>query len=412
VATPTDLVFFRKKAKGARIVLYDQSATLVDDVDAHADIRNSVRALCGAFPGEYWRELDRNSEYPQAFVKALSDAGFLSALIPEQFGGSGLPLSAAAAILEEVHRNGCNGAACHAQMYIMGTLLRHGSDAQKQLYLPKIASGELRLQAFGVTEPTSGTDTVSIKTFARREGDHYVVSGQKIWTSRAQHSDLMLLLARTAPKEAGSKRTDGLSVFVVDLREAGSGIKIVPIRTMMNHATTEVFFDSVKVPAENLIGEEGKGFRYILSGMNAERILIAAECIGDAKWFIDKAASYAKERHVFGRPIGQNQGIQFPIARAYAQMRSAELMMQQAARLFERNQPCGAEANMAKMLAAEASWAAAECCIQTHGGFGFAEEFDIERKFRETRLYQVAPISTNLILSFLAEHVLGLPRSY
>lgn len=381
-------------------------------MDAHADIRNSVRALCGAFPGDYWRELDRKGEYPEAFVKALSDAGFLSALIPEQFGGSGLPLSAAAAILEEVHRNGCNGAACHAQMYIMGTLLRHGSDAQKQLYLPKIASGELRLQAFGVTEPTSGTDTASIKTFARREGDHYVVSGQKIWTSRAQHSDLMLLLARTAPKEAGSKRTDGLSVFIVDLREAGSGIKIVPIRTMMNHATTEVFFDSVKVPAENLVGEEGKGFRYILSGMNAERILIAAECIGDAKWFIDKAASYAKERHVFGRPIGQNQGIQFPIARAYAQMRSAELMMHQAASLFERNQPCGAEANMAKMLAAEASWAAAECCIQTHGGFGFAEEFDIERKFRETRLYQVAPISTNLVLSFLAEHVLGLPRSY
>ncbi len=382
------------------------------DVDAHSDIRDSVRALCSEFPGEYWRELDRKSEYPGAFVKALSNAGFLAALIPEEYGGSGLPLSAAAAILEEVHRNGCNGAACHAQMYIMGTLLRHGSDAQKRQYLPKIAAGELRLQAFGVTEPTSGTDTTSIKTFARRGGDHYVVSGQKIWTSRAGQSDLMLLLARTTPKDAVSKRTDGLSVFIVDLRAAKDSIRIVPIRTMMNHATTEVFFDSVKVPAETLIGEEGKGFRYILSGMNAERILIAAECIGDAKWFIDKASSYAKERQVFGRPIGQNQGIQFPIARAYAQMRAAELMLHKAASLFERNESCGAEANMAKMLAAEASWAAAECCVQTHGGFGFAEEFDIERKFRDTRLYQVAPISTNLILSYLAEHVLGMPRSY
>jgi acyl-CoA dehydrogenase len=378
-----------------------------------ARIRESVRKLCETFPPEYWRRLDRESAYPSDFVRALSDAGYLSVLIPEAYGGSGLPLSAAAAILEEVQRAGANGAACHAQMYIMGALLRHGSEAQKQAYLPAIAAGELRLQAFGVTEPTSGTDTTSIRTFARREGDHYVVNGQKVWTSRAEHSDLMLLLARTTPKEEAAKRTDGLSVFIVDMRRAlTAGMTVKPIRTMMNHSTTEVFLDNVRIPAENLIGEEGKGFRYVLSGMNAERILIAAECIGDAKWFIDKASAYANERKVFGRPIGQNQGVQFPIARAYAQMRAAELMVHQAASLFEAGDDCGEQANMAKMLAAEASWAAAEACVQTHGGFGFAEEYDVERKFRETRLYQVAPISTNLILSYVAEHVLGLPRSY
>lgn len=378
-----------------------------------AQIRQSVRKLCGAFPAEYWRKLDREHAYPTDFVDALSQAGYLSVLIPEEFGGSGLPLSAAAAILEEVQRAGANGAACHAQMYIMGALLRHGSQAQKEQYLPKIASGELRLQAFGVTEPTSGTDTTSIKTFARREGDHYVVNGQKVWTSRAEHSDLMLLLARTTPKDEVAKRTDGLSVFIVDMREAlKAGMAIKPIRTMMNHSTTEVFFEDVRIPASNLIGEEGRGFRYILSGMNAERILIAAECVGDAKWFIEKAAAYASDRNVFGRPIGQNQGVQFPIARAYAQMRAAELMVHQAASLFEAGQDCGEQANMAKMLAAEASWAAAEACVQTHGGFAFAEEYDVERKFRETRLYQVAPISTNLILSYISEHVLGMPRSY
>ena len=380
---------------------------------AHADIRASVAKLCAAFTGDYWRRLDRDRAYPTEFVAALTAAGYLAALIPEAYGGSGLPLSAAAAILETIHHAGCNGAACHAQMYVMGTLLRHGSESQKQQYLPPIASGELRLQAFGVTEPTSGTDTTSIQTFARRDGDDYVISGQKVWTSRAEHSDLMLLLARTANKEDVAKRTDGLSVFLVDMREAlTSGLTVRPIRTMMNHATTEVFFDNVKVPAANLIGEEGKGFRYILSGMNAERILIAAECIGDAKWFIDKAAAYAKERSVFGRPIGQNQGIQFPIARAYANMRAAELMVADAARRYEEGGDRGPEANMAKMLAADASWEAANVCLQTHGGFGFAEDFDIERKFRETRLYQVAPISTNLILAHLAEHVLGLPRSY
>jgi acyl-CoA dehydrogenase len=379
----------------------------------HPEIRESVRKLCQGFPGEYWRRLDRAQAYPSEFVKALTEAGYLGALIPEEYGGTGLPLSAAAAILEEIHHSGGNGGACHAQMYIMGALLRHGSAAQKQKYLPKIASGELRLQAFGVTEPGSGTDTTSLKTFARREGSRYIVSGQKIWTSRAEHSDLMLLLARTTPRDQVKKRSEGLSVFLVDMVAAKrAGMAIRPIRTMMNHATTEVFFDSVPVPAENLVGEEGKGFRYILSGMNAERMLIAAECVGDAKWFIDKAVAYARERVIFERPIGQNQGVQFPIARAYAQMRAAELMAHQAAALFEAGKDCGAEANMAKMLAAEASWAAAEACIQTHGGFGFAEEFDIERKFRETRLYQVAPISTNLILSYLAEHVLGLPRSY
>lgn len=380
---------------------------------SHREIRDEIRKLCLRFPGDYWRQCDRDRKYPAEFVDALTEAGWLGALIPEAYGGSGLPISAAAVILEEIQRNGCNGAASHAQMYIMGTLLHHGSEAQKQEYLPRIASGELRLQAFGVTEPASGTDTTSIRTFAKREGDHYVVTGQKVWTSRAEHSDLMLLLARTTPREDVAKRTDGLSVFIVDMRQAlGHGLTIKPIRTMMNHSTTEVFFDGLKVPARNLIGEEGKGFRYILSGMNAERILIAAECVGDAKWFIEKATAYGKERVVFGRPIGQNQGIQFPIAKAYAAMRAADLMVGKAASLFDAAKDCGAEANMAKMLAADAAWEAANVCVQTHGGFGFAEEFDIERKFRETRLYQVAPISTNLILGYLAEHVLGLPRSY
>jgi alkylation response protein AidB-like acyl-CoA dehydrogenase len=381
--------------------------------DNLAEIRASVRALCARFQGEYWRKLDRERDYPTEFVTALTEAGYLAALIPEQYGGSGLTLTEAAAIMEEIHACGCNGAACHAQMYTMGTLLRHGSDVQKQRWLPAIASGELRLQAFGVTEPTSGTDTLSLRTTAVRDGDHYIINGQKAWTSRAEHSDLLLLLARTTPREQAKTRTGGLSVFLVDMRLAqGASIRINEIRTMMNHATTEIFFDDLHVPAENLIGEEGQGFRYILSGMNAERILIGSECIGDAKWFIAKATAYAKEREVFGRPIGQNQGVQFPIARAYAQMCSAELMVRDAAMRFQAGQDCGAEANMAKLLAAEASWAAAEMCVQTHGGFGFAEEFDIERKFRETRLYQVAPISTNLILSYLAEHVLGLPRSY
>ncbi|MBO6540041.1 MAG: acyl-CoA/acyl-ACP dehydrogenase [Rhizobiaceae bacterium] len=379
----------------------------------YPEIREAVRRLCAEFPGEYWRELDAKREYPASFVERLTEAGYLATLIPEEFGGSGLPLSGAAAVLEEIQRAGCNGAACHAQMYVMGTVLRHGTDAQKQQYLPAIAKGELRLQAFGVTEPTSGTDTTSIRTFASRQGDEYVINGQKIWTSRAEHSDLMVLLARTTAREDVTKRTDGLSVFIVDMRAAaGNGLTIRPIRTMMNHSTTEVFFDDVRIPGANLVGEEGKGFRYILSGMNAERILIAAECIGDAKWLIEKSASYAGERKVFGRPIGVNQGIQFPIARAYANMRAAELMLREALRCYEAGENCGAEANMAKLLAADASNEAANMCVQTHGGFGFAEEYDIERKFRETRLYQVAPISSNLILSYLAEHVLGLPRSY
>lgn len=379
----------------------------------HSDIRASVRKLCEQFPGEYWRRLDRDSAYPKEFIAALTESGFLAALIPEEYGGAGLPLSAAAAILEEIQHAGANGATCHAQMYIMGTVLRHGSPAQKQAYLPGIAAGELRLQAFGVTEPTSGSDTSSIRTTAVRDGDEYVINGQKIWTSRAEYSDLMLLLARTTPKDKVEKRTDGLSVFILDMRVARqAGLTIRPIRTMMNHSTTEVFFDNVRVPAANLVGEEGKGFRYILSGMNAERLLIAAECIGDAKWFLDKATAYARERTLFGRPIGQNQGVQFPLARAYANMRAAELMVKEGIRLYEAGANCGAEANMAKMLAADASFEAANACIQTHGGFGFAEEYDVERKFRETRLYQVAPISTNLILSYLSEHVLHLPRSF
>jgi acyl-CoA dehydrogenase len=380
-------------------------------IEDYKDIREAVTKLCGEFEGAYWREKDAGNLYPTEFVRKLTESGYLSALIPEEYGGAGLPLSAAAAILEEIQRSGANGAACHAQVYMMGTILRHGSEAQKAKYLPRIASGELRLQAFGVTEPTSGTDTSSLKTTAKKIGDKYILNGQKIWTSRAEHSDLMLVLARTTPKEEAKKRTDGLSVFLLEMKDV-KGLTIRPIKTMMNHATTEVFFDNVEVPAENLIGEEGKGFKYILSGMNAERILIAAECVGDAKWFIEKATHYAKERVVFGRPIGQNQGIQFPLAKAYAEMRAAELMVREALMKYEANEDCGGEANMAKMLAADASFAAGNAAIQTFGGFGFASEFDVERKFRETRLYQVAPISTNLILSYISEHILKLPRSY
>lgn len=379
--------------------------------DDHAEIRQEVRKLCARFPGEYWRKLDEVRGYPTEFVTALTEAGYLSVLIPEEYGGSGLGITAAAAILETVQAEGCNGAACHAQMYIMGTILRHGSEAQKRQYLPKIASGELRLQAFGVTEPTSGTDTTSLRTTAKRDGDRYIVNGQKVWTSRSEHSDLMLLLARTTPRDQVAKKTEGLSTFIVDMKNT-PGLTIRPIRTMMNHNSCEVFFDNMPVPAENLVGEEGRGFRYILDGMNAERLLIAAECIGDAKWFTQRSVAYANDRRVFGRPIGQNQGVSFPIAKAYAQTRAAELLVQQGLERFEAGLPCGEQANMAKMLAAEASWAAGEACIQTHGGYGFAEEYDIERKFRETRLYQVAPISTNLVLSYIAEHVLGLPRSY
>lgn len=378
-----------------------------------AEIRRAVRSLCEDFPGEYWRKKDAAREYPGEFVDALTKAGFLAALIPEEFGGSGLSLDAAAVIMEEIQATGCNGSSAHAQMYIMNTLLRYGSDAQKAEYLPKIANGELRLQAFGVSEPTSGTDTLSLKTRAVRDGDEYVVSGQKIWTSRAEHSDLMLLLARTTPRDQVDKKTEGLSIFLVDMQAAlKNGMSIKPIRTMMNHSSCEVFFDDLRIPASSLVGEEGKGFRYILSGMNAERILIAAECIGDAKWFIEQAKAYASDRNVFARPIGQNQGVQFPIARCYAQMRAAELMVHHAAQVYDEGGNPGAEANMAKLLASEASWAAADMCVQTFGGFGFAEEYDVERKFREARLYTVAPISTNLILSYLAEHVLGLPRSY
>ena len=386
---------------------------LSNQTEDFSDIRDAVRSLCQGYPGEYWREKDRKREYPTEFVQALTDSGFLAVLIPEIYGGSELGIQEAAAILEEIHKSGCNGAACHAQMYIMGTLLRHGSEEQKKKYLPGIASGELRLQAFGVTEPGSGTDTTSIRTFAKKEGDEYVINGQKVWTSRAAHSALMLLLARTTPKDEVTKRTDGLSVFLVDLRKSlNHGVTIRPISTMINHATTEVFIDDLRIPAEQRIGEEGKGFRYILDGMNAERILIGAECIGDSRWFIQKASEYAKDRKVFQRPIGQNQGIQFPIAKAYAQSEAADLMVRKAATLFDSGKPCGKEANMAKLLAADASWEAADVCLQTYGGFGFAEEYDIERKFRETRLYRIAPVSTNLILSYLAEHVLGLPRSF
>ena len=380
---------------------------------SYPEIRESVRKLCAEFPGAYWQALDRERKYPKDFVDALSQAGYLSVLIPEEYGGSGLGVTAAAAVLEEIHRSGCNGGACHAQMYTMGTILKHGSAEQKAQYLPKIASGELRLQAFGVTEPTSGTDTTRISTFARRSGDNYIVNGQKIWISRAEHSDLMVLLVRTQSRAEASKPSAGISVLIVDMREAiENGLTIQPVRTMLNHATTELFFDDVPVPVENLIGEEGHGFKYILDGMNAERILIASECIGDGRFFIDRAAAYAKDRSVFGQPIGKNQGIQFPIARAYVQLSAAAEMVDKAAAMFDNGQACGSEANMAKMLASEASWFAGDTCLQTHGGFGFAEEFDIERKFRETRLYQVAPISTNLILSHVATHVLGLPKSF
>jgi len=377
------------------------------------EIREAVGRLCADFPGEYWQKLDRERQYPTEFVQALTEAGFLSVLIPEEYGGSGLGLEAACAVLEEIHRSGCNGGACHAQMYTMGTVLKHGSEQQKQEYLPKVASGELRLQAFGVTEPTAGTDTTRITTFAKRDGDDYVVNGQKIWISRAEHSDLMVLLCRTTPREDCAKPSQGMSVLLVDMREAiGNGLTIRPIRTMLNHATTELFFDDLRVPAANLVGEEGQGFKYILSGMNAERILIASECIGDGRFFIDKASDYARDRSVFGQPIGMNQGIQFPIARAYVQLSAAAEMVNKAARMFDQGHLGGTEANMAKMLASEASWYAADMCIQTHGGFGFAEEYDVERKFRETRLYQVAPISTNLILSHVATHALDLPKSF
>ena len=383
------------------------------DVELHKDLRAGVRELCRTFPDTYWRELDARRGYPDTFVKALTDAGYLAALIPEEFGGSGLGVAEASVILEEINRSGGNSGACHAQMYTMGTLLRHGSDAQKRAYLPAIASGELRLQAFGVSEPTTGSDTTQLKTTAVRKGDVYVVRGQKIWISRAEHSDLLLLVVRTTPPDQVKKRTDGLSMLLVDLRKAvGHGLTIRPIRTMMNHATTELFFDDLEVPVDALVGEEGKGFRYLIDGLNAERILIAAECVGDGRWFIERATKYANDRVVFGRPIGQNQGVQFPIARAHVNVEAADLMRIRAAELFDRGEPCGAEANMAKLLAADASWEAANATVQTFGGFGFAEDYDIERKFRETRLYSVAPISTNLILTYVAEHVLGLPRSY
>jgi acyl-CoA dehydrogenase len=379
----------------------------------YQDIRDGVAAVCAQFPGSYWRDLDARRAYPKEFVQTLIREGYLGAMIPEEYGGLGLSLTASAVILEEIHRSGGNAAACHAQMYTMGTVLRHGSDAQKQQYLPDIADGSVRLQAFGVTEPTSGTDTLALKTTAKRDGDDYIVNGQKIWISRAEHSDLMLLLARTTPRDQVEKKTDGLSVFLIDLRELrGNGVEIRPIRTMINHATTEIFFDNARIPASSLIGEEGKGFRYILSGMNSERILIASECIGDAKWFLEKGSNYARERVVFGKPIGANQGVQFPLARAHAHMMAAEAIVYRAAAMYDAGENPGVEANTAKMLAADASWEAAEACLQTHGGFGFAEEYDVERKFREARLYQVAPISTNLILCFIAERVLGLPKSY
>ena len=381
--------------------------------ESFRDIRDAVRDLCAQYPAAYFREIDRERSYPEAFVDALTRAGWLAALIPQEYGGSGLGLTEASVILEEINRCGGNSGACHGQMYNMGTLLRHGSDAQKQAYLPRIASGELRLQSMAVTEPSTGTDTTRIKTVAVKQGDRYVVNGQKVWISRVQHSDLMILLARTTPLAEVSRKSEGMSIFIVDLRDAiGQGMTVQPIPNMVNHETNELFFDNLEIPVENLIGEEGKGFRYILDGLNAERALIAAECIGDGYWFIDKVSSYVKERVVFDRPIGQNQGVQFPIAEAYIEVEAASLMRYEACRLFDAHQPCGAQANMAKYLAAKASWEAANACIQFHGGFGFACDYDVERKFRETRLYQVAPISTNLILSYVAEHVLGLPRSF
>jgi acyl-CoA dehydrogenase len=401
----------RREARGSSETVTTEINTL--DSDSHADLRNAVRELCRGFPDAYWRDLDSKRAYPDAFVRALTEAGYLATLIPEAYGGAGLGVTEASVILEEIHHSGGNAAACHAQMYIMGTLLRHGSEDQKRRYLPEIASGAIRLQAFAVSEPNTGSDTTQLKTTAVREGSRYRVNGQKIWISRAEYSDMMLLLARTTPLDQVSKRTEGLSILLVNLRQAvGHGLTIRPIRTMMNHATTELFFDNLEVPTENLVGEEGRGFRYLLDSLNAERILIASECVGDARWFIERACRYARERVVFGRPIGQNQGVQFPIARAYGNQEAARLMVERSARLFDAGKPCGAEANLAKLLAADASWEAANVAVQTYGGFGFAEEYDIERKFRETRLYQVAPISTNLILSYLAEHVLGLPRSY
>jgi acyl-CoA dehydrogenase len=374
-------------------------------------IRAAVRDLCKRYPDAYWRDLDQRRAYPEAFVAELTSGGWLAALIPQEYGGSGLGVLEASIILEEVNRSGGNSAACHAQMYIMGALLRHGSEEQKRRYLPGIADGSLRLQAFGVTEPNAGSDTTRIQTMAVRQGEYYTINGQKIFTSRVQHSDLMLLLARTTPLEQVKARTEGLSLFLVDLRAAGAGLEVRPLATMINHETNEVFFNNLEIPADALIGQEGQGFRYILDGMNAERILIAAECIGDGRWFIERASSYARQREVFGRPIGQNQGVQFPIAQAHAAIEAADLMRYKAAWLFDQHQPCGAEANMSKLLAAEASWQAANVCLDTHGGYGFAVEYDVERKFRETRLYRVAPISNNLILSFIAQHVLGLPRS-
>ena len=385
----------------------------MDKMQDIQEIRQAVRQLCAQYGEEYWLELDRSRGYPTEFVAELTSAGFLTVLIPEEYGGAGLGVYEGAVIMEEVCRSGAHAGACHAQMYVMGSVLRHGSEAQKREYLPKIASGELRLQSFGVTEPTTGTDTTNLKTFARRDGDDYLINGQKVWISRIEHSDLMVLLARTTPREEAARKTEGLSAFIVDLREAiGNGLEIRPIESMINHHSCELFFDDLRVPAANLLGEEGKGFRVILDGMNAERILIAAECVGDGRYFIDKATAYAKERIVFDRPIGQNQGVQFPIARCYAEVEAAWLMVEQGAHLFDAGEPCGPEANMAKMLAAEASWRAGDVCMQTHGGFAFAKEYHIERKFRETRLYQIAPISTNLILSYIGEHVLGMPRSY
>ena len=381
--------------------------------DQYQDLRDAIRALCATFPPEYHRKIDHDRGYPEEFVDALTKAGWMAALIPEEYGGSGLGLAEASVIMEEINRSGGNSGACHGQMYNMGTLLRHGSDAQKQFYLPKIASGELRLQSMGVTEPTTGTDTTKIKTTAVRKGDKYVINGQKVWISRIQHSDLMILLARTTPLDQVTKKSHGMSIFIVDLRDAiGNGMTVKPIENMVNHETNELFFDNLEIPVENLIGEEGMGFRYILDGLNAERALIAAECIGDGYWFIDKVTQYARDRVVFGRPIGQNQGVQFPIAESYIEVEAANLMRFEACRLFDAGLPCGAQANMAKYLAAKASWEAANACIQFHGGFGFAAEYDVERKFRETRLYQVAPISTNLILSYVAEHLLDLPRSF
>ena len=392
----------------------ENSATFSIEVgDDYPEIRDSVRRVCADFPGVYWRKLEEAEAYPTEFVKALTEAGYLGALIPESYGGSGMPLRAAAVILEEIHASGCNAGACHAQMYTMGTLLRHGSEAQKQRYLPQIASGKLRLQAFAVTEPTSGTDTTKLKTRAVRDGDSYVITGQKVWTSRALHSDLMLLLARTTPLDQVKKKSEGLSVFLLDIREAlGKGLDIKPLKAMINHNTTEVFFDQLRIPADCLIGEEGKGFKYILDGMNAERILVSAEAIGDARWFTKTSIAYVNERRVFDRPIGQNQSVQFPVARAHAETEAADLVLRRAAARFAAGLPCGDDANMGKLLASEASWHAAEACLQNHGGFGYAREYDVERKWRETRLFQIAPISTNLVLSYIAEHMLGMPRSF